>query len=130
MIIGIVFLNFLAITIIQNSTYIKQDMTLSSLAIMNSANAECSWWETCKERVESITVTCSASTTITRTYYKNSSKITVTGMALVEGGSITMQSGYQTSYSSDTTSGCASYNATRVNCPTDGSATCTEYKPC
>lgn len=128
--IGIVFLNLLGITIIQSLPYITQNTTLSSLAIMNSANAECAWYQTCNERIESIIVDCSASVTITRTYYTTSSKMTIVGVGILQGGTVTMQSGQQSSYSTDTTSGCGPYKATRVNCPTDGSSDCTEYSPC
>jgi len=131
-IFGLVFCALSLFTLMQSIDLSGENKVLYQLTKSNSANAECAWWETCIESIESIKVTCTASTTVTVTYYKNSAKSEICGTGVVQGGTLTITSGYSSGYANQVThsSGCAPYQATRVNCPTNGNTKCTEYNPC
>ncbi len=81
----------------------------------------------CNQRIESIPTHC-VIITINRTYYNANGE--VCGTAVITGGIITASTGVATETYEDVTS-TEEFDATRVNCPTDGSCNnCEEYKPC
>ena len=107
------------------------EANLASLFSLDKASAECDdfwpWSPSCNERIESIVTSCAISV-VTTTYYDVNGEVTgttVTTGGLVEGSA---GSNYVSSSSENSSQ---TFNATRVNCPTDGSDNdCEEYDPC
>jgi len=93
---------------------------------------DCPWYVLsayCNKRVESIPVTCTISYGVTRTYKDSKGKIV--GSGVVNGATITMSWGVQTTTYTEHGGNTESYGATKVNCPTDGNKYyCETYFPC
>lgn len=136
LIIGISLL-IIGISLIQSSQKTDEDISLNFLTTINTASAvendtgDCCnrliFWKTCNKRIESIIAPCYAF--VTRREYVGTNG-GIVGVAIVTGGTINLKWGYSTgSYNDSQVS--TSYQATRVNCPTDGQCNnCEEYNPC
>lgn len=109
---------------------------LENIAFANKENdnesGDCPWWVPsgrCNKRVESIKVTCIQSSQVIRVYMNSSGGIV--GQGIVTGGIVTMTWGIQSNYFNESGGSTEPYEATKVNCPTDGfNYSCTPYFPC
>lgn len=112
----------------------KSSFSLESLGLVATAYAEdgeCrepQWfYGPCNQNMEEIQVHCIVSRT-KRTYYESSTEVGA-GWVL-GGGGIQMIWGYKTGSYTDSLVQ-YEYDATRINCPTNGNSnTCEEYQPC
>lgn len=134
---GVLMLN---VTILSKNEGLIGNLDLSSLKATaddgtedsSGGSSDCPWYvpnSYCNKRVESIRVTCTQSTGETYTYYNESGSVVGSGTST--NGSITMTWGYQTGSYTKSGGSTSSYQATKVNCPTDGNKySCTPYFPC
>ena len=114
----------------------KPSFTAQAFADDESTGSDCCPWyaNLCIKRVESIKVHCGGTVIKSIKYYSESTKITVVGTATLNEttGQLTITSGYMTGYTTYTETTIGGYDATKVNCPTDGKCyICVEYlNPC
>jgi len=135
---GVLMLN---VTILTKNERLVGNLNLSSLKAVaddggedaSVGSSDCPWYvpnSSCNKRIESIRVTCTQSTGETYTYYNENGTVVV-GSGTSSNGSITMNWGTQTGNYTKSGGTTGSYQATKVNCPTDGNKyNCTSYFPC